>query len=104
MMMTNKPKSQQRQINELLAMVALLSSRDTMHEQMIAELRAVTGLAPAPPTIAEGEMHIKEMAAQLGLSISGVHYKIRKGELRSRKIGGKVLVQKSTVLTSSGAG
>ena len=93
------PNSKRVTNEKLYALLMWQSARISLLEESYEQLRAKFGLPPLDPTPDQDDMPIKVAAGKLGLSPSGVHLKIRTGELKSRKIGGKVFVQKCSVHT-----
>jgi hypothetical protein len=79
--------------DRLLARAFVLTGQVASLDETVREMRALMGLDPLPRMINEDWRMIKQVAAELHLSQSGVRARIKRGVLAAEKHGGRVYVR-----------
>jgi hypothetical protein len=95
--MTNKPKSLQRQMDELRAINIVSSARISELETTLTKVCAKLKMQDLPPIIGTDWMPVKLAAHELDMTIGGVHALVRRKKLRRRPGGLPVLIETKSV-------
>ncbi|WP_407189143.1 hypothetical protein [Bradyrhizobium centrosematis] len=84
-------------IEELRGISKVLSARISQLEQSNEQLRAKLHLDPPPPAMGADDVPLKRAAGELGLTVNGVKYHCRKGNLRRVQVGGRVFIHRKSM-------
>ncbi|WP_316190379.1 hypothetical protein [Bradyrhizobium sp. SZCCHNS2096] len=82
---------------QLEAICCVLSARVSELETSNRELRARLKMDPPPLVVGSEYATLKQAAGELGLSINGVKYHCRRGNLRRVDVGGRVFIERASM-------
>jgi hypothetical protein len=94
-----KKQSLQQQFDKLRALNMVMSARLTNLETSNTELRAKAKLAPMQQsrTVSADDIPLKKAAGDLGMSINGVKYHCKRGNLLRIQVGDRIFIDRKSI-------